>query len=125
MSLSTAITDPRSGLKPLQAPGAATGAVRRRLQLEGFAVFAGAVAAYLALGYSAWFFGLLALAPDLTFLAYLAGPRAGAVLYNAAHASVGPVSLGVAATYWASRPPWPPPSFGPPTSALIGCWATA
>ena len=31
--------------------------------------------------------------PDLSFAAYLAGPRAGALVYNAAHSYLGPVML--------------------------------
>ncbi len=85
--------------QPEKAPalGAATGRVRTILRLEGLALFGGAVAAYLFQDYSLWFFALLALAPDLTFLAYLAGPRIGATLYNAAHSTLGPIALGVAA----------------------------
>jgi Domain of unknown function (DUF4260) len=31
--------------------------------------------------------------PDLSFLGYLAGPRTGAVVYNAAHSYMAPVTL--------------------------------
>jgi hypothetical protein len=55
------------------------------LRLEGFAAFAAAVAFYAQARFSwpvaAFFF----LAPDLAMLAYLAGPRAGAIAYNLAH----------------------------------------
>ena len=36
---------------------------------------------------------VLFLAPDLSMLGYLAGPRVGAVAYNLAHTYVGPVAL--------------------------------
>ena len=36
---------------------------------------------------------VLILAPDLSMLGYLAGPRIGAAAYNAVHAYVGPVIL--------------------------------
>ena len=63
------------------------------LRLEGLAVFAAAVAAYAQFGAGWGWFALLFLAPDLSFLAYLAGPRAGAAAYNATHAYVGALAL--------------------------------
>lgn len=39
---------------------------------------------------------MLALAPDVAFLGYLTGRRAGAAAYNVLHASVGPLVLGMA-----------------------------
>ena len=36
------------------------------------------------------------LAPDLSFVAYLAGARLGAAGYNAAHTYAGPIALGLA-----------------------------
>lgn len=77
--------------------GAATGLVRRTLQMEGLAVFGGSVTFYFAQGYSGWLFALVCLAPDLSFLAYLAGPRVGALLYNSAHSYVGPIVLAISA----------------------------
>ena len=41
-------------------------------------------------------YGLLFLAPDLSFVFYLAGPRAGAVAYNTLHSTIGPLLLGLA-----------------------------
>lgn len=72
--------------------GAATGSVRLWLHLEGFA--AAAVAAYLyARGGHSWLlFAALFLVPDLSFAAYLAGPRVGAAVYNALHSYVGPLA---------------------------------
>lgn len=66
------------------------------LRAEGLAVFAGATAAYVALGAPLWLFLLLALAPDLSMLGYLAGPRVGSATYNAAHTYVGPLVLAAA-----------------------------
>jgi hypothetical protein len=40
-------------------------------------------------------YALLFLAPDLSLALYLAGPKAGAVAYNALHSSVGPLLLGM------------------------------
>jgi Domain of unknown function (DUF4260) len=99
----------------LPAIGAATGAVRVLLRLEGLALFAVAIAIYVSYGGTAWMFAVLCLAPDLTFLAYIAGPRFGALIYNAAHSSIGPILLGssayvlghqgilVAAVIWAAH----------------------
>lgn len=70
---------------------------RLLLRLEGLALLAGAVVLY-ADGDRGWLlFALLFLAPDLSFAAYLGGPRAGALGYNAVHTLVGPVALGAVA----------------------------
>ena len=44
-----------------------------------------------------WLLVALALAPDASFLAYLAGPRPGAVAYDLAHTYAFPVALGAVA----------------------------
>jgi Domain of unknown function (DUF4260) len=67
------------------AQGFATGGVRTLLRLEGFAAFAAALTAYAQAKFSWPAFALFFLAPDLAMLAYLAGPRAGAIAYNFAH----------------------------------------
>lgn len=38
-------------------------------------------------------FAVLILLPDLSMLFYLAGPRFGAIAYNAAHVAVGPIVM--------------------------------
>lgn len=79
----------------IEAPaGAAMRTPARLLRAEGLAVFAAALVAYAALGASWWLFAALILAPDLSMLGYLAGPRPGAFFYNAAHTYVGPALLG-------------------------------
>ncbi|MBD9668562.1 uncharacterized protein DUF4260 [Variovorax beijingensis] len=84
---------------------AARGGVRALLRLEGAAVLGVALAAYAQFGAGWGAFALWLLVPDLSLLGYLAGPRTGAALYNAAHSYVGPVlllALGVlAAMPWA------------------------
>jgi len=84
---------------------AAAGGVRALLRLEGAVVLGVALAAYAQFGAGWGVFALWLLAPDLSMLGYLAGPRVGAALYNAAHSYVGPVlllALGVlAAMPWA------------------------
>lgn len=92
------IPDPDPGV------GAATGAPRAWLRLEGAAVLALALLLYARGGHSWLLFAVLFLAPDLSFLAYLAGPRAGALGYNAAHSYVGP-ALAAALALVTGRPP--------------------
>jgi len=62
-------------------------------------VFALAVWSYFALDGPLWLFAALALAPDLSMLGYLAGPRVGSQTYNVAHTYALPAVLG-AAGYW-------------------------
>jgi len=76
--------------------GAATGGARTLLRLEGLTLFAGMTLLYAVWDGSWWVYAILFLAPDLSFAAYLAGPRAGAIVYNAAHSYMAPVSLMVA-----------------------------
>lgn len=76
--------------------GMATGGVRALLRLEGLVLFAGMVGLYAIWGGSWWVFAVLFLVPDLSFIGYLAGPRAGAILYNAAHTYMPPLLLAVA-----------------------------
>lgn len=56
-------------------------------RLEGLAVFAGALAIlwHDGLPFGWWVALLVFFSPDLSFLGYLAGPRAGAIAYNAVH----------------------------------------
>ena len=56
-----------------------------QLRLESGAFAAAAIVAYAMTGASWWLFAVLILAPDLGMLGYLAGPRVGARIYNAAH----------------------------------------
>jgi hypothetical protein len=63
------------------------------LRLEGLAVLGASLALYVDGDYAIWPLLAFFLAPDLSFLGYLAGPRVGAVVYNAAHSYVLPVAL--------------------------------
>ena len=77
----------------IPANGAATGAVRTLLRLEGITLFAGMTLLY-GLWDGSWLvYVILFLAPDLSFAAYLAGPKVGAIVYNAAHSYLAPVAL--------------------------------
>jgi hypothetical protein len=52
---------------------------------------------YAHAGASWWLFAALWLAPDLSMLGYLAGPKWGARIYNAIHSYVTPATLAVTA----------------------------
>jgi hypothetical protein len=84
------------------ASGPASGGVRAVLRLEGAAAFAAAVALYGHAGFSWPLFALLFLAPDLAMLAYLLGPRAGALVYNLAHTYALALPLALAGFYLGS-----------------------
>jgi hypothetical protein len=76
------------------ATGAVSGGVRILLRLEGLALLAGATWLYASSwGGPWWLYPVLFFAPDLSFLAYLAGPKIGAWAYNAAHSTVVPLGL--------------------------------
>ncbi len=75
------------------ANGEVTGGVRILLLLEGLTLCLGMVLLYGVWGASWWIFALLFFAPDLSFIAYLAGSKTGAVVYNAAHSYMLPVAL--------------------------------
>lgn len=73
--------------------GAATGGVRIVLRLEGLTLFAGMTLVYGLWGGPWWLYFVLFLAPDLSFLAYLAGPKIGAWVYNTMHSSIIPMAM--------------------------------
>ena len=81
------IQSPTSSAVAVSAGGAgfASGGVGALLRLEGVAALAGALALYAHAGFSWPIFALFFLAPDLSMLAYFAGPRAGAAVYNFVH----------------------------------------
>jgi hypothetical protein len=82
--------------------GSASGGVRLLLRAEGLVVLAASVAAYAQFGAGWGWFAALFLLPDLSFLAYFAGPRSGALAYNAAHSYLGAVGLLAAGVLGAS-----------------------
>jgi len=83
-----------------RAAGFVTGAPRLLLRLEALAALAGLAAWYQTASGDWMLFALLFLIPDLSMVGYLAGPRIGAVCYNAAHSLIGPIVLGAAAQIW-------------------------
>jgi hypothetical protein len=68
---------------------------RLLLHAEGLAV--AATWLYFDAGYEWWLLLALALAPDLSMVGYVAGPRVGALAYDLAHTYVLPVLLGLTA----------------------------
>jgi hypothetical protein len=78
------------------ATGAVAGTPKLLLKLEGLALAAAGVWLYQRAGASWLLFAMLVLAPDLSFLGYLAGNRFGAFTYNAVHTTLAPIALGVA-----------------------------
>jgi hypothetical protein len=59
--------------------------MKNLLKLEEFFLFCLALFLFDRLDYSWWLYAILFLAPDLSMLGYLAGPRTGAVTYNFVH----------------------------------------
>jgi hypothetical protein len=76
-----------------------TGTPRMLLRIEGACIFAVAIVLYSRLGETWWLFAILFLAPDLSFLAYLAGARVGAIAYNLVHTLAGPILLALFVPY--------------------------
>jgi hypothetical protein len=81
---------------PSMLAGAVHGGVRTWLRVEGIAAVVLAALTYRQLGSSWLLFVALFLIPDISFAGYLAGPRIGAAIYNAAHSYVGPLVLAIA-----------------------------
>jgi hypothetical protein len=63
------------------------------LRIEGAAVLATAVFFYERYGQSWWLFAVLLLAPDISVVGYLAGPRVGAYTYDVVHLELWPLAL--------------------------------
>lgn len=84
-----------------------SGAPRLLLRLEGAAMLAAAIIGYRELGASWWLLGILFLVPDLALVAYLAGPRLGAIAYNAVHSYVAPALLAALGYAADLRAVWP------------------
>jgi Domain of unknown function (DUF4260) len=88
--------DAMAELANAETTGAVTGGPRMLLRLEGLTLFAGMTVLYAVWGGSWWIYAILFLVPDLSFAAYLAGPRVGAIVYNAAHSYMAPMTLNIA-----------------------------
>ncbi len=77
------------------------------LRLEGLAALTASVLLFYNLGGHWGIFALLFLTPDLSMLGYLANPRLGSILYDAAHSYVS-VALLTAAVLLNKHPSWLP-----------------
>jgi Domain of unknown function (DUF4260) len=75
------------------ASGVVTGGLRTLLRLEGLTLFVGMTLLYTVWGGAWWVYLVLFLVPDLSMAAYLSGPRTGAIVYNAAHSYMAPMTL--------------------------------
>ncbi|MEX2538551.1 MAG: DUF4260 domain-containing protein [Actinomycetota bacterium] len=63
------------------------------LRIEGAAALGAAVFLYERYGQAWWLFAVLLLAPDLSAVGYLAGPRIGAYAYDLVHIELWPLVL--------------------------------
>jgi hypothetical protein len=77
----------------VETTGSVSGGVKALLRLEGLALFAGATWLYTVWGGPWWLYAVLFLAPDISFLGYLAGPKTGARAYNIVHSTIIPLGL--------------------------------
>ncbi|HEY2884498.1 MAG TPA: DUF4260 domain-containing protein [Rhizomicrobium sp.] len=73
--------------------GAVDGGVRTLLRTEGLLLLIAAVGLYERIAGGWGLFALCFLVPDLSFAGYLLGSRIGALAYNTAHSTVGPLML--------------------------------
>ena len=70
------------------------------LRAEGGTIFGVALLLYAITGASWGLMLALFLAPDLSLLAYLAGPRAGSIGYNLTHTLIAPALLIAVGLLW-------------------------
>jgi len=77
----------------VETTGTVSGGARTLLRLEGLTLLAGMTLLYGSWGGPWWLYAVLFLAPDLSFLGYLAGPKVGAIAYNAVHSTIAPLAL--------------------------------
>jgi hypothetical protein len=73
---------------------------RTFLRVEGLAALGLALGVYATLGGPLWLLLVLALAPDLSMLGYLAGPRVGSLVYNVVHTYTLPLALAGAGVWF-------------------------
>ena len=73
------------------------------MRTEELAALAIALSGYFTLDGPIWLLVILALAPDLSMIGYLAGPRFGSLSYNIAHTYTVPLALGSLGIFGDSR----------------------
>lgn len=74
---------------------------RTFLRIEGASALTIALGGYFTLEGPIWLLLVLALAPDLSMIGYLGGPRVGSLSYNIVHTYTLPLALG-GFGYWAN-----------------------
>jgi hypothetical protein len=79
------MTTTSTAVSPPATLGAVTGTPRRWLRVEGLAALVAGAGIYLASGGPWLLLVPFLLAVDVSMAGYLAGPRAGALVYNLAH----------------------------------------
>ena len=84
-ALTTTMSEARTTTAPASAATSASTWIKPWLRAEGVATFAAGLAGFLWLGLPWYAFALLLLAPDISAVGYLRGPRVGAVVYNLVH----------------------------------------
>ena len=84
----------------------APGQIRPLVRFESALLLAAAVVLYAHSGAGWGRFALLFLAPDLSFVGFAGGPRAGAIAYNVVHNLAGPLALALAGLMWPPLVPY-------------------
>ena len=99
-TLTAPLTDPPDSADGHEVPGVVTGRPAIWLRIEALAIAATALAVFATTGEPWWLIPALFLVPDLSWLAYLAGPKAGAWVYNLMHSAPLPLALLIAGSFW-------------------------
>lgn len=76
---------------------------RTFLRIEGLAALGLCLGTYVTLEGPVWLLAVLALAPDLSMIGYLAGPAVGSLSYNVVHTYTSPIVLGTVAVWTDTR----------------------
>ena len=84
-----------------------SGMPRVMLRVEGLVLLSGTLIAFDAIGAPWALFAMVYFVPDLALLAYVAGRRTGAFVYNLSHSSVGPAILAALSFFGVIPPAWP------------------
>ena len=85
---------------PDATPGVVTGRPLIWLRVEALCTAIAALVVFATTGQPWWLVPALFLIPDLSWLGYLAGPKAGAWIYNLAHSAPLPLALLAAGAGW-------------------------
>src|SRR2546421_3899120 len=78
-------------------------AIQNLIKVEELALAALAVFLFRFLGYAWWWLAVLFLAPDVSMVGYLAGPRFGAFSYNLIHHKATAVTVYIVGYFAASH----------------------